>query len=305
MGEIHMKPRLFVRMLAVGILALLVLSVAESQKLKIYISVDMEGITGVVSSDQVSGTGVDYGMARRWMTEDVNAAVLGALDAGATEIIVNDSHGDMRNIIASELHPAAMLISGTPKPLGMMEGVDATADAVLLIGYHAKAGTIDGVLDHTISSATVYSIKINGIEMPELGINALVAGAFNVPVVMLSGDKTLCAQARELLGPNVRTALVKEAIGRYAAKHLSFENARKLIRQQAKEGIERRRDVKSYKLTPPYRAELTYLRSSQADNAMMIPGVKRVGARSVEIQSDDYLVLCKFLRGLISLGREN
>lgn len=300
-----MKSSLFVRLSALCMLALLVVSVAESQKLKVYISVDMEGITGVVSSDQVSGTGVDYGMARRWMTEDVNAAVLGALDAGATEIIVNDSHGDMRNIIAGDLHPSASLISGTPKPLGMMEGIDASADAVVFIGYHAKAGTADAVLDHTISSATVYSIRINGIEMPELGINALVAGAYNVPVVAISGDKAVCGQAKELLGFHVRTAQVKESIGRYAAKHLSFENARKLIRQQVKEGVEKRKESKVYKLAPPYRAELTYLRSSQADNAMMVPGVKRIGARSVEIQSDDYLVLCRFLRGLISLGREN
>lgn len=299
-----MNSKPVLRLLALCGLMVVTFTIAESQKLKVYISVDMEGITGVVHGDQ-TGAGADYGMARRWMTDDANAAILGALDAGATEIVVNDSHGDMRNIIAGDLNPAASLISGTPKPLGMMEGIDATADAVLLIGYHAKAGTVDAVLDHTISGATVYSIKINGIEMPELGINSLVAGYYNVPVVMISGDKAVCIQARDVLGPNIRTAQVKEAIGRYAAKHISFENARKLIRQQAREAIEKRKEAKAYKLTAPYRIELTYLRSSQADNAMSVPGVKRVGARSVEVQADDYLVVYKFTRALISLGRDN
>jgi D-amino peptidase len=211
----------------------------------------------------------------------------------------------MRNILLGDLHPAATLISGSPKPMGMMQGIDGTFDAAMFIGYHAKAGTVDGVLDHTISGATVFSIKINGIEMPELGINALVAGYYNVPVVMLSGDKAVCEQAKEVLGDKIVTAQVKEAIGRYAAKNLSFENARKLIRQQAKAAIEKRKDLKPYALNAPYRFELAYYRSSQADNALGIPGVKRISPRVVQIEMDDYIAGYKFLRALISLGRDN
>lgn len=299
-----MATKLAVRLLAPFVAIFLVAGVSEAQKLKVFVSVDMEGITGVVHSDQ-TGTGADYNMARKWMTEDVNAAVLGALDAGATEIIVNDSHGDMRNILLGELHPSATLISGSPKPMGMMQGIDATCDAAMFIGYHAKAGTVDGVLDHTISSSTVYSIKINGIEMPELGINALVAGYYNVPVVLISGDKAVCEQTKEVLGDKVLTAQVKEAIGRYAAKNLSFEKARHLIHQQAKAAIEKRKELKPYKLAAPYRFELAYLRSSQADNAMAVPGVKRINPRAVQIESDDYVLGYKFLRALISLGRDN
>lgn len=273
------------------------------QKLKVYISVDMEGITGIVHGDQ-AGAGSDYNLARKWMTEDVNAAIQGALDAGATEIIVNDSHGDMRNILLSDLNPAATLITGSPKPFGMMQGIDATFDAVMFIGYHAKAGTMDGVLDHTISGGTVYSVKINGIEMPELGINALAAGYFNVPVVLVTGDKAVCEQAREILGDKVVTATVKEGIGRYAAKTLSLEKSHQLIRQQTKAALEKRKDIKPYELSAPYRFELAYFRSSQADNAMLVPGVKRINARAVQIESDDYIVGYKFLRALISLGRE-
>jgi D-amino peptidase len=279
-------------------------SLCSAQKLKVYISVDMEGITGVVSADQ-TGVGPDYGMARKWMTDDVNAAILGALDAGATEIVVNDSHGDMRNILPGELNPGALLISGSPKPFGMMQGIDASFDAVMFIGYHAKAGTVDAVLDHTISSAVVYSIKINGLEMPELGINALIAGYYNVPVVMLSGDKAACEQAKEVLGEKTVVAQVKEAIGRTAAKNLSFESARKLIRQQAKSAVEKRKDLKPYKLNAPYRFELAYFRSSQADNAVSVPGVKRISPRAVQFDSDDYITGSKLLRALISLGRDN
>ena len=300
-----MISRSTARLIVVCITALLAVSVSVSQKIKVYMSVDMEGITGVVHTDQTTVAGGDYGMARRWMTEDVNAAILGALDAGATEIVINDSHGDMRNIIAGDLHSAASLISGSPKPMGMMEGIDASFDAVLFVGYHAKAGTADATLDHTISSATVYSITINGIEMPELGINALVAGYFNVPVVMVSGDKAVCGQAKAILGDKVLTAQVKEAIGRVAAKHLPFESARTLIRQQAKSAIEKRKDAKVYKLPAPYVIELSYLRTSQADNAVLVPGVKRVGARTIQLESGDYVAGYKFLRALISLGRDN
>jgi len=298
-----MHTRMIERVLALLLLISLLAGITEAQKLKVYISVDMEGITGVVHGDQ-TGAGPDYAMARKWMTEDVNAAIQGALDAGATEIIVNDSHGDMRNILLSDLNPAATLITGSPKPLGMMQGIDATVDAAMFIGYHAKAGTMDGVLDHTISGGTVYSVKINGIEMPELGINALAAGYFNVPVVLVTGDKAVCEQTKEILGDKVVTVAVKEGIGRYAAKTLSLEKSHQLIHQQAKAALEKRKDIKPYKLSTPYRFELTYLRSSQADNAMLIPGVKRINPRAVQIESDDYIVGYKFLRALIALGRE-
>jgi D-amino peptidase len=277
---------------------------ANAQKLKVYMSVDMEGITGIVHADQTL-SGADYNLARKWMADDVNAAIQGALDAGATEIIVNDSHGDMRNILLSDLNPAATLITGSPKPLGMMQGIDGTFDAAMLIGYHARAGTSDGVLDHTISGSTVFALKINGIEMPELSINALVAGSFNVPVILVTGDKAVCEQTKEILGDKVVTAQVKEAVGRNAAKTLSFEKSRQLIRQQAKAAIEKRKDVKPYKLNPPYRFELTYHRSSQSEYAVLIPGVKRISPRTVQIESDDYVIGYKFLRVLITLGRDS
>jgi D-amino peptidase len=276
---------------------------AEAQDLKVYMSVDMEGITGIVHGSQTGSSGSDYNVARKWMAEDVNAAVKGALEAGAEEILVNDAHGGKRNILISDLHPSAALLTGTPKPLSMMQGVEEGADVALFIGYHAKAGTQDGVLDHTISGGSVYSIKINGIEMPELGINALIAGYFNVPVGLVVGDSTVCRQAKEILGDQVVTAEVKEAVGRYAAKNLPFEKAHQLIQERAKLAVERRSEMKPYKLDGPYTFELAFMRSAQADGPMMVPGVERVDGRTVRITADDFLVGVKFMRALISLAQ--
>jgi D-amino peptidase len=293
------------RIVFASILVVFLAATSEAQKLKVFISVDMEGITGLVHSDQVGRGGSDYQMARRWMTEEANAAIQGALDAGATEVVVNDSHGDMRNLILADLHPAATLITGSPKPLSMMQGIDASFDAVVFIGYHAKEGTIDGVLDHTIAGGTVASIRVNGTEMPELGLNALIAGYYNVPVVFIAGDKAVCDQAKEILGDKIVTVAVKEGIGKRAAKSMPLKKAQETIRQQVKLALERRKESRVYKLSAPYRFELMYIRSSQAEMPANVPGVKRTGAKTIQFESNDVIEGFKFLRALIALGRDD
>ncbi len=273
------------------------------EKLKVFISVDMEGITGVVNGEQTSSTGSDYGIARRWMTQEVNAAIRGATAAGATEIVVNDSHGSMRNVIISEMDTHATLITGSPKPLSMMQGIDETYDAVFLIGYHARAGSVDGVLDHTYSGGSVYSIKVNGMELGESEQNALIAGCFDVPVVLVTGDQTVCAQVKKSLGKEVTTAVVKEGIGRYAAKSLTPQKARNLIQEKAIVALKNRNKVKPLKLQPPYRFELTYMRSSMGDAGELIPQVKRTGPRTVMYETDDYIEGYKLFRALVALAR--
>ena len=273
------------------------------EKLKVFISVDMEGIAGIVNGDQTSSAGKDYGIARRWMTEEVNAAIRGALQAGATEIVVNDSHGSMRNVIISELDPAAHLITGSPKPLSMMQGIDETFDAVFLIGYHARAGSEDGVLDHTYSGGSVFSIKVNGMELGEAEQNALIAGCFDVPIVLVTGDQTVCGQVIKSLGEGIVTAVVKEGIGRYAAKSLTPKAAQALIEEKASNALENRSRIKPLKLQPPYRFELTYLRSSMADAGELIPQVKRTGPRTVMYETEDYIEGYKLFRALIGLAR--
>ena len=293
--------------LALGLILMLSICfalAADQQKagLKIYISVDMEGISGIVHSDQVSSGTAEYADGRKWMAQDVNAAVEGALAAGATEVVVNDSHGSMRNIDPDDLHPRAILISGSPKPLSMMQGIDSSFAACLFIGYHAKAGTENAILDHTISSSVVRSIKVNGIEMPELGLNAAIAGYYGVPVVLVSGDTAVCRQAGEILGKDVVTVAVKEAQGRLAAKLVPMDEARLKSTAGVKEALGKLPRIKPYKLASPYDFELTYHVSAQADMGAMIPGAKRIDARTLAFTAADYIEGFRALRAMINIA---
>lgn len=287
-----------------GLLLLAGLAAAQSPKagLRVFVSADMEGIWGVVHGDQTSPESPEYGPARRWMTDDVNAVVAGLFEAGATEVVINDSHGSMRNIIPDELDPRATLISGSPKPLSMMQGIGESCQACLFIGYHAKAGTEAAILDHTISGSVVRAVRINGIEMPELGINAAIAGYFGVPVVMISGDTALCAQAKAMLGPDTVAVPVKEGIGRYAARLFPKEAARKALRDGAREALLRRAAAKVFKIEPPCRFELGFQTSGQAEMSMLLPAVTRVDSRTAVFSTNDYLEGFKLMRAMIALG---
>lgn len=278
------------------------LQAGEKAPLKVYISVDIEGIWGVVQADQTMADSRDYGLARKWMVQDVNAVIEGLLEAGATEIVVNDSHGGMRNIIADELHPKASLISGAPKPLAMMQGIEDTFAACIFVGYHAKAGTTSAILDHTISGGSVRAVRVNGIELPELGINGALAGYFKIPVIMLSGDEETCQQAKSILGSEIVTVAVKQGIGRYAAKLLPAEEARKRLKEGAKEALLKRDKIPVFRLNPPFNFELELLNSSQAEMPSQLPQVKRTAPRTVAFSANDYLEGFKILRVLIALA---
>jgi D-amino peptidase len=275
---------------------------AEKAPLKVFVSVDMEGIWGVVHGDQTSSETRDYGYARKWMAEDVNAVVEGMFEAGATEVIVNDSHGSMRNILPSDFHPKASLISGSPKPLSMMQGIDDSFAACIFVGYHAKAGTASSILDHTISGGSIRAIRINGLELPELGINAAIAGYFKVPVIMLSGDAETCRQAKSILGSELTAVDVKEGIGRFAAKMLPAEEARRRLRDGAKQALLKREKLAPFKLNPPLNFELEFHNSSQAEMPSLLPQVKRTGPRSVAFSANDYLEGFKLMRAIIALA---
>jgi D-amino peptidase len=286
------------------IIAFSVILPAAQQKpaLKVFISVDMEGISGIVHSDQTTSGTAEYAVGRKWMAQDVNAAVEGALEAGATEVVVNDSHGSMRNIDPDDLHPRAILISGSPKPLSMMQGIDASFAVCLLIGYHAKAGTEDAILDHTISSSVVRAVRVNGVELPELGLNAAIAGYYGVPVILVSGDTAVCLQAGEILGKDVVTVAVKEAYGRLAAKLVPMGEARRLIKAGVKDALTKIGRAKPFKIAPPCRFELEYHVSAQADMGAMIPGAKRIDARTLAFTADDYIQGFRTLRAMIALA---
>ncbi len=275
---------------------------AQRPPLKVFVSVDMEGIWGVVHGNQCSSESPEYQIARKWMAQDTNAVVQGLFEAGATEVVVNDSHGSMRNIIASDLDPRAVLISGSPKPLSMMEGIDSSFAACVFVGYHARAGSSAAILDHTISGAAIYSIKINGIEMPELGINAAIAGYFNVPVIMLTGDTETCRQAQELLGKSLVTVPVKEAVNRLAAKNYPRDRVLADLREGARKALSSLKEMKPYKLEPPFEFELNFHNSQQTELGVLIPGVRRTSPRTLAISTQDYLDGFKLMRALIALA---
>jgi D-amino peptidase len=269
---------------------------------KVFISVDMEGISGIVHGDQTTPGTAEYAAGCAWMSGDVNAAIHGALEAGATEIVVNDSHGSMRNIDPASLHPSAILISGSPKPLSMMQGIDASFAACLFIGYHAKAGTADAILDHTISSSVVRFVKVNGVEMPELGLNAAIAGYYGVPIVFVSGDTAVGRQTAEILGQGVVTVAVKEAYGRLAAKLVPMPEARMRITAGVKEALAKLGGIKPFQMAAPIHFELGYHVSAQADMGAMIPGVKRIDARTLAFTASDYIEGFRTLRAMIAIA---
>ena len=265
--------------------------------LKVFISVDMEGITGVVNVDDASRNGKDYDYFRQTMTREANAAIEGALAAGATEIIVRDSHGSALNLLPEMLNRNSKLLRDWSQgPMYMMEGIDESFDAAIYIGYHARAGTPNGVLDHT-SSGNVTDVSINGISMPETGYNALMAGYYDVPVVFVAGDKAVCDQAEELLG-NVETVAVKEGIGA-AALNLHPEVAREQIREGVERALGNLDDYEPYKLESPYTLVLT-LKTEQNiyRGAALYPGAKRTGDWELTYVADDVMEIVRAYVGM-------
>lgn len=271
-----------------------------SKSLKVFISVDMEGICGVINWDETSQGGPDYPLFRKLMTLETNAAIEGALAAGATEILVRDSHGSGRNILPDLLRPEARLLRDwTYGPLSMMEGIDKSFDAVIFIGYHARAGTPDAVLKHTMT-LSIYDVTLNGKKMPEAGFNGAIAGYFGVPVVLVSGDQAIAQQAKELFG-EVEGVIVKEAIAT-AAIMLSPVKAQELIRAKTTAALKRLKDFKPYKLNPPYTLEVVYTEEAMAVKASWIPGAVRTGARSVSFTSNDFMEMLKLWRLARNVG---
>ncbi len=251
--------------------------------MKVFISADMEGTAGVTDLDQVLPERPDYPRFRRLMTEEVNAAILGALEAGAKEIVVNDSHNTMRNLLIEELHPQAQLISGAPKPYSMMQGIDASFDVVFFTGYHAAAGTQNAVLDH---SYNMRQIKLGNLVVGEAGLNAGLAGHFKVPVALVTGDATAVAQAKKLL-PQAEAVAVKEPIGRLAARSYQPVEARRRIKEGATRALKRAKDLKPLAIPRPVNLELEWTHTAMADRCMLIPGMARVGPRTVGYKARD------------------
>ena len=271
--------------------------------MRVYISVDMEGVAGVAHEDQTDPTdarhAAEYARSCRLMTGEANAAIEGALAAGATSVCVNDSHWLMRNLIADELHEAAELISGGPKLYSMVEGIDGGFDAAMFIGYHARAGTANAVIDHTYTDR-VYEVRVNGVAFGEVGLNAALAGSFGVPVALVSGDRALATEVRELLGEQVETIVVKEPLGRYAARSVAPSIARRRIHDGARRALAHHHAP--FTVTSPVTFSVDFARSQMAEMAALVPGSRRTGGRTVEYAHDDYREAFKAWRAMYNLA---
>jgi len=256
---------------------------------RVLISADMEGATGVTNLEDVLQGKAEYERFRRLMTGDVNAAVAGAFEAGATEVLVNDSHWSMRNIVLEELDERAILISGLRKPLCMMQGLDERTDAVFFIGYHARAGTDRGVFNHTMYGREVLDVRMNGSLIGEAGMNAALAGFFGAPVALVTGDNKACLEVRELLGDKVETVAVKHGIDRFTARCLQPAEAQRRIRQAARRALERLGELEPYRVAAPVTFEIDFLSTAASEICTLIPEVQKTGPRTVVVQRGSYL----------------
>lgn len=272
--------------------------------MKVFMSVDMEGITGVAVAAQTAEDHKLYKRGCSFMTGDVNAAIEGALSAGADEILVNDSHGSMTNIELEKLNPQARLLSGVNKPMFQMQGVK-DCDAAFFIGYHSKYGTSHSTLDHTYWGSLIDSIRINGVEMGEPEINALVAGAHGVPVVFLSGDEATCAAAKAFIGDWLATAAVKRATGRESAICLHPEVTHKLIKEGAESGLKNLESARPCAVDLPLVLEMRFLVSKMADQGAVFPSADRIDGRTVRVEAETVDVAYRVMLTMFALARNS
>jgi D-amino peptidase len=270
--------------------------------MKVFISSDIEGTAGIVDWQQVRASGADYALGRRLLTDEVNAAIDGAADAGASEILVNDSHSTMQNLDPGALHHRASYLSGRHKPLYMMEGLDGTFDAVFMVAYHGAIGAERAILSHTYNPLAVWEVRLNGIAVGESALNALVALHHRVPVALITGDEATAEEARPFL-PDVEAVVVKRSITRFAAESLHPDRACELIRDGAARALARASTISPPAIELPATLEVTFLTADMAEMSTWIRGVDRAGARGVTVTDDDPLALFRTFVTIVALTR--
>jgi D-amino peptidase len=275
----------------------------QEARVKVFISVDMEGISGITDPEDVLPDGADYQRGRVFMTGDANAAILGAYDAGADEVLVNDSHWIMRNLLLERLDPRARTIKGFHKSLCMVQGLDPSYDGAVFVGYHACAGTEGGVLNHTLLGKEIQNVFLNGEPTGETRLNAAYAGHFGVPVLAVAGDAAVCAEAERFL-TGVQTVAVKDGIDKFSANCLHPDVAQARIREATARAVADRSQATPYRLDSPYRLGIEWNSTTIAATCAMIPGVELTAPRSVEYTTGDYPELMRVLVVMLLLGMQ-
>lgn len=267
---------------------------AQQKPMKIYISADMEGVVGVVTNEQLGPTGFEYQRFREFMTEEVNAAINGALAGGATQIVVSDSHGNGQNLLIEKLNRDVLVVRSWPRPLMMMQGIDSTFAGAIFIGYHSGTTNMGGVRAHTISSARLADVRLNELSMSEAGINAAIAGHFNVPIIMVSGDDVVVKETTALLG-DIEGAVVKWANGFHSATTITPEASYQLIREKAMKAVRRIKEFKPYKISYPVKLDVRFKNYRPSELLSYLSIVERTDAHSIRFVGKDMIEVSKFL----------
>ena len=266
---------------------------------RVFISVDMEGIAGVVTGEQLSPQGFEYARFRELMTEEANAAIAAARAAGAGDIVVADSHGSMQNLLVEKLPADVQIVRGSPRPLGMMHGIDGSFAGVIFIGYHAGTTNAAGVRAHSFSSATLADLRIGGVSVTEGAWNAALAGHFGVPVLAVSGDEAAVGEVASLVA-GVETAIVKWPIGFHAARTLTPAAARDVIAAAVRRGMERRASIVPHRVKTPVEMEIRFKNYRPSEVLSWLPGVRRIDAHAVAFTAKDMVEAYRFLEFVLT-----
>ena len=267
----------------------------------VFVSVDMEGCADIVHWDEVRpSAGREYARSREIVTGEVNAVVQGAFDAGAAAVTVNDSHSTMRNLLIERLDQRATVISGRLKPNFMLEGIGPEFDAAFFIAYHGAIGSAQAVMGHTYSPRVIFECRLNGTAIGELTINAALAGAYGVPVTLVSGDSTTLREAAETL-PWAHTVETKRSISYFAAESKSPAEVCAALRQAARNACDVA-DARPFALAKPTVMEIDTYSTAQADHLELIPGIRRTAARTIRFEADDFRQVYRALQAVIYLG---
>jgi D-amino peptidase len=281
------------------ILTLSIITGLWSQDKKIFISADLEGVVGAVTGEQLGPGGFEYNRFREFMTAEVNAAIKAAKSAGATEILVADSHGNGQNLLIEKLPKDVKLIRSWPRPLGMMEGIDSSFDGVIFTGYHSSTDNKEGVRAHTFSSARLTSLKVNGKVMTEGSWNAAVAGEFGVPVIMISGDDAAVNEVKSLIG-NAEGAIVKENISFHSAKSLHPEAAYDLIAEKTSYAVKNIKKYKPYKIKGPVTVSVSFKHYQPSQILSYLKMFKRTDSHTIEFKAKDMIEASYIMRVVTS-----
>ena len=283
-----------IRKLLLSMLALSANAWSQNDGLKIFISADMEGVVGAVTSEQLAPGGFEYQRFRGFMTAEVNAAIDAARAAGATQFVVADAHGNGQNLLIERLPDDVTVVRSWPREFRMMGGIDDSFDGVVFLGYHASTANMQGVRAHTFSSANITSLKLNGIEMSEGSMNAAIAGHFGVPVIMVSGDDVAVAENQALIG-DIEGAIVKWAMGFHSAESLTPEAAYNVIRARTAAAINRIGDFEPYVLDTPIVMELSLKHYQPVELLGYLPNVERINSHTIRYTGGDIRDVSNFL----------